>query len=199
MQLEDTIKKWIFFFYVLDANRDGVLEPSDIDEIINRLLNARPGLFSKVEAKHLRYITLKSFDRLLIEAGTGKQRKISILEWVRIIKKNNETDKESYFIRWFSVSAVRFLFDLFDHNKDGFIDFDEFESLYQILGLNRGNIIFAFKQLDINKDGVLSKAEMYEAITDYFSSSNAAINNYVFGQYKALSADYINKLITVLL
>lgn len=199
MQLEDTIKKWIFFFYVLDANRDGVLEPSDINEIIDRLLSARPGLFSNAEAKHLRYITLKSFDRLLIEASTGKHRKISILEWVRIIKKNNEPDKESYFIRWFSVSAVRFLFDLFDHNKDGFLDFDEFESLYQILGLNRGNIIFAFKQLDINKDGVLSKAELYEAISDYFSSSNATINNYVFGQYKSLSADYINKIITVLL
>lgn len=199
MQLEDTIKKWIFFFYVLDANRDGVLEPSDINEIIDRLLSARPGLFSNAEAKHLRYVTLKSFDRLLIEASTGKHRKISILEWVRIIKKNNEPDKESYFIRWFSVSAVRFLFDLFDHNKDGFLDFDEFESLYQILGLNRGNIIFAFKQLDINKDGVLSKAELYEAISDYFSSSNATINNYVFGQYKSLSADYINKIITVLL
>ncbi|MEO9484540.1 MAG: EF-hand domain-containing protein [Ekhidna sp.] len=199
MQLEDTIKKWIFFFYVLDANRDGVLEPCDIDQIIDRLIRARPGLFSEVESRYLRYVTQKSFDRLLIEASNGKERKISILEWVRIIKKNNETDKESYFIRWFSVSAVRFLFDLFDHNKDGFIDFDEFESLYQILGLNRGNIIFAFKQLDVNKDGVLSKAEMHDAINDFFSSSNAAINNYAFGQYKEISHEYINKLITVLL
>ncbi|WP_421765492.1 EF-hand domain-containing protein [Ekhidna sp.] len=189
----------MFFFYVLDANRDGVLEPADIDEIINRLVNVKPGLFSRGEQKHLRYISLKSFDRLLIEAHTGKARQISILEWVRIIKKNNETDKESYFIRWFSVSAVRFLFDLFDHNKDGFIDFDEFESLYQVLGLKRSNIIFAFKELDINKDGVLSKAEMYEAINDFFSSSRATLNNNVFGQYRTLSDDYINKLITVLL
>lgn len=199
MQLEDTIKKWIFFFYVLDANKDGVLEPADIEEIINRLIHTRPGLFSPGEQKHLHYITLKSFDRLLIEASSGKHRRISILEWVRIIKKNNEVDKESYFIRWFSVSAVRFLFDLFDTNRDGYIDFDEFESLYKILGLKRGNIIFAFKQLDINKDGKLSKVELYNAINEFFSSSNAAINNYAFGQYKSLSSDYINKLITVLL
>lgn len=199
MQLEDTIKKWIFFFYVLDANKDGILEPADIDEIIERLVNVRKGLFTNSEKNHLRYITLKSFDRLLIEAGTGKQRKISILEWVRIIRKNNEVDKESYFIRWFSASAVRFLFDLFDQNKDGYIDFDEFESLYKILGLNRANIIFAFKELDINRDGVLSKSEMYDAINEFFSSSNAAINNYAFGQFRTMSDEYVNKLITVLL
>ncbi len=199
VQLTDIIKKWIFFFYVLDANKDGVLESRDIDEIIERLVNARPGLFNKAEAKYLRYITLKNFDRLLMEATTGKERKISILEWVRIVKKNNEMGKESHFIRWFSVSAVRFLFDLFDHNKDGFIDFDEFESLYQILGLKRANIIFAFKQLDVNKDGRLSKGELHDAINDFFSSSRATIDNYVFGEYKTLDDDYINKLFTVLL
>jgi len=197
--LEDKIKKWIFFFYALDANRDGVLEPVDIEEILDRLMKARKGLFTKGEEKHLRYITLKSFDRLLIEAGSGKTRRISILEWVRLINKNNEPDSESYFIRWFSAAAVRFLFDLFDHNRDGFIDFDEFETLYKILGLNRANIIFAFKELDINRDGKLSKGELYNAISDYFSSSYAAINGYVFGQFRNLDHQYVNKLFTVLL
>ncbi len=198
MRLEDKIKKWMFFFYVLDVNRDGVLEPSDIDEIIDRLITAKPELFSKSQANHLRYIALKNFDRLLIEATKGKKRRINIREWINIIKKNNEAGKESYFIRWFSLAVVRFLFDLFDYNHDGFIDFDEFESLYQILGLNRANTIFAFKQLDVNKDGVLSKVEIYEAITHYFSASNATINSYVFGQFRTLSQDYFNKLIAVL-
>lgn len=199
MQLEDTIKKWIFFFYVLDANRDGVLEPADFEEIIDRVVEARKGQFDKTEIKYLRYLTLKSFDRLLMEAGSGKERKISLLEWVRIIKKSNDSKKQSYFIRWFSASAVRFMYDLCDHNRDGYIDYDEFEFLYRILGLKRGNIIFAFKALDVNKDGKLSKPELYEAINGFFSSSNAAIDNYVFGQYKNLSDSYVSKLITVLL
>ncbi len=198
MQLKDTIKKWVFFFYALDVNRDGVLEPADMDEIIDRLVAAKPDQFTDSEINHLRYVTLKNFDKLLIEATNGKGRRINILEWVNIIKRSNDTEKESYFIRWFSVSAVRFLFDLFDQNRDGVIDFDEFESLYRILGLNRANIIFAFKQLDVNKDGVLSKTELYDAINNYFSSSNATIEIYTFGQYKSLSHDYIDKLITVL-
>ena len=197
VQLEDTVRKWIFFFYVLDANRDGVLEPSDIEEILKRVLKTRNGLYDEVEAKYLRFVTLKSFDRLLLEAGSGTERKISLLEWVRIIKKTNERKKQSYFIRWFSASAVRFLFDLCDHNKDGFIDFDEFETLYRILGLKRGNIISAFKELDINRDGRLSKAEMYDAINGYFSSSHATAGANVFGQLRTVSDDYINKLITV--
>ncbi|WP_462249562.1 EF-hand domain-containing protein [Ekhidna sp.] len=195
MRLEDKIKKWMFFFYALDVNRDGVLEPEDIDEIIDRLIRTKPDLFTDSQANYLRYIALKNFDRLLIEATKGKKRRINIQQWINIIKKNNEIDKESYFIRWFSLSVVRFLFDLFDFNRDGFIDFDEFEALYKILGLNRANTIFAFKQMDINKDGVLSKVEIYEAISNYFSASNATINSYVFGQFRNLSQDYFNKLI----
>ena len=198
VQLKNIIKKWVFFFYALDVNRDGVLEPEDMDLIVDRLVAARPDQFSKSEIKNLRYVTLKNFDKLLIEATKGKGRRINILEWVNIIERNNEPNKESYFIRWFSVAAVRFLFDLFDQNHDGVIDFDEFESLYQILGLNRSNIIFAFKQLDVNKDGVLSKSELYEAISNYFSASNATIENYTFGQYKALSREYLDKLTSAL-
>lgn len=181
----------------MDVNKDGVLEPSDIDEIVQRAIQTREGLFDEVEAKHLRFNTKKSFDRLLLEAGKGRERKISLLQWVRIIQKTNDTKRKSYFIRWFSASAVRFLFDLCDHNRDGFIDFDEFEILYKILGLNRGSTIAAFKNLDINRDGKLSKAEIYEGINGFFSSSNATLKKYVFGQYKYLSEDYLNKLITV--
>ena len=164
---------------------------------MQRVIDMRKGLFNEAESNYLRFVAQKSFNRLLIEAGKGKERKITLLQWVRIIKKSNESGKQSYFVRWFSASAVRFLFDLCDHNKDGSIDFDEFETLYQILGLKRGNIIFAFKQLDENRDGRLSKSEMYNAIKEFFSSSNATINNYLFGQYHAVSDFYMNKLITV--
>lgn len=197
MLLEDSVKKWIFFFYVLDANRDGVLEPADINQIVDRLLNSKPGLFNKSESRYLKIMTLKSFDRLLMEAGSGKERKISLIEWVRLIRRTNRSDKKSYFIRWFSASAVRFLFDLCDHNKDGFIDFDEFESIYRILGLDRGNIIFAFKAMDENRDGRLSKMEMYDAISGFFYDRNDSDANYVFGQFKAISDDYVSKLLTV--
>ena len=197
MRLEDTVKKWVFFFRLLDSNRDGVLEPSDIELIIDRLLATKPGLFDNTESSYLKFITLKSFDRLLLEAGSGKERKITLLDWVRMIKKSNTDGKRSYFIRWFSASAVRFLFDLCDHNKDGFIDFDEFETIYKILGMNRGNIIFAFRELDHNRDGKLSKAELYDAISSFFSVRDGLNQNYVFGQFKTLSDEYISKLVTV--
>ena len=195
MQLTGIIRKWIFFFYVMDANKDGVLEASDIEEIIDRVFEIRKGYFSKGEQKHLHYQTLKSFDRLLIEATKGKKRQITLLEWVQIIQRyNDDVDRKPYFIRWFAASAMKFLFDLCDHNQNGELDFDEFASLYRILGLNRKETLYAFKYLDENKDCVLSKMEMYNAIREFFSSSNATINNYAFGQYESISEDYINKL-----
>ncbi len=197
MQLTNIIKKWIFFFYVLDVNRDGILEKSDIQEIVDRVIAIRKGYFSKGEQKHLHYQTLKSFDRLLIEATNGKTRHITLLEWVRIIKKyNDNVERKPYFIRWFSASAMKFLIDLCDHNKDGEIDFDEFGTLYKILGLNRKETLYAFKYLDENRDCVLSKIELYNAIKEFFSSSNATINNYVFGQYESIPESYFDKLIS---
>ncbi len=178
----------------MDTNKDGVLEPSDFDELLERLYSTRKGLFNETEKNYLKYITVKNFDRLLMESD-GKGRKITVHEWVRIIQRSNESEEKSYFIRWFSASVVRFLFDLCDHNKDGFIDFDEFETLYRILGLKRGTIIFAFKELDINRDGRLSKSEMYDAINEYFSSSNATINNHIFGQLENINDEYFSKLI----
>ena len=107
MELTNTIKKRIFFFYVLDANKDGILESDDIEEIVNRVIDIRKGYFSKGEQKHLHHQTLKSFDRLLIEATKGKRRNITLLEWVKIIQRyNDEVDRKPYFIRWFSASAI---------------------------------------------------------------------------------------------
>lgn len=194
MLITHTIRKWMLFFYLMDANKDGVLEPGDFDELLERLYQTRKGLFNSAEKRYLRYMTIKNFDRLLMESD-GKGRKITVHEWIRIIKRSNEGQEKSHFIRWFSASVVRFLFDLCDHNKDGFIDFDEFETLYKILGLNRGSIIHAFKELDINRDGRLSKSEMYEAINEYFSSSNATINNHIFGQLQNIDVDYMRKLV----
>lgn len=195
MQLTNTIKKWIFFFYVMDTNRDGILEMADIEEIVNRVANIRKGYFSKGEMKHLHYQTMKSFDRLLIEATKGKTRHITLLEWVHILQRYNEDEeRKPYFIRWFSASAMKFLFDLCDHNQDGEIDFDEFGTIYKILGLSRKETLYAFKYLDTNKDCVLSKLEMYNAIKEFFSASNATINNYVFGQYETISDEYFEKL-----
>lgn len=197
MQLEDTVKKWISFFYVLDANRDGMLEVDDIEIIVDRMLNARKGLFNKSEAAYVRLVTIKNFDKLLMEAGSGKERKINLMDWVRMIKRFNSNQSKSHFIRWFSASAVRFLFDLGDHNKDGYIDFDEFETIYKILGLSRANTIFAFKELDNNRDGKLSKLEIYEAITNFFSDSHAARETYLFGHIEKMGEDYVQKLMTV--
>lgn len=197
LYLEDSVKKWVFFFYVLDANKDGVLEHADIDEILDRLLNTKPGLFNDLESNYLKFITHKSFDRLVMEATSGKNRRITIHDWVSVIQKSNQSGTKSYFLRWFSAAAVRFLFDLCDHNKDGYIDFDEFETLYKILGLPRSNIIFAFKAMDENRDGRLSKPEMYNAISDFFYARNESDANYIFGQFKHLSNEYLTKILTV--
>jgi len=68
VQLKDTVKKWIFFFHVLDANGNGILEPDDIEIIVDRLINSKPNYFSKGQSSYIRMVTLKNFDRLLMEA-----------------------------------------------------------------------------------------------------------------------------------
>ena len=61
-----------------------------------------------------------------------------------------------YFIKWICIGVVDFLFKLFDSNGDGRIDFEEFKTIYHVYGIDDKQIMYAFKQLDTNSDGVLS-------------------------------------------
>ena len=59
-------------------------------------------------------------------------------------------------------------FEMFDRNKDGKIDFNEFKETWNYIGLKADDdeLRRIFDQFDTNKDGLISDAEFIEAILE---------------------------------
>ncbi|MEQ9302541.1 MAG: hypothetical protein RJQ14_01395, partial [Marinoscillum sp.] len=85
IHIEVNTKRWIFFFQVLDSNKDGILEPVDIVNIVNRVREARPKSFTESDCNYIKAVSLKNFDRLLVEARSRTNRKITVRQWVDIL------------------------------------------------------------------------------------------------------------------
>jgi len=70
-----------------------------------------------------------------------------------------------------------YMFGLFDTNNDGFIDFEEFITALSVTG--RGSFdektTWAFKLYDIDKDGVISRAEMLQIVQSIYKMTGGVI------------------------
>lgn len=197
MTIDDKTQKWMYFFRLLDTNKDGVLEPIDIINMVNRVFDLVPHHFTEADQNYMKYVTLKHFNMLVMEARAKKDRKITMWKWIALLKKNNEAGyQKSQFIRWFSTCAVRFMFDLCDHNKDGYIDYNEFKILSNVVGIKEEDIQYAFAKLDENKDDKISRIEIYQAIREFFESEEVTNKDYVFGNYNKIDDAYVSKLLS---
>ena len=63
-------------------------------------------------------------------------------------------------------------FNAVDANEDGFIQLDEFEMFFDLLGLDAKTADASFKAIDTNNDGLLSKEEFLEAGVQFFTTDD---------------------------
>lgn len=186
-------KKWCYFFSLLDQNHNGVLEFNDFQKMLDKIDRIGWGVVDNKEKILCERLMRKSFDRLRMQCKTSNDY-ITLREWLRTV--NVETlNNNHYFLRWLITGVVRMLFRMFDENGDGYIDFKEFQRMYAVLNMDPKDITFAFKRMDKNSDGWLSKWEMQEAIKEFFTRDDVLDENYVFGHFNLIDRTYLMKSI----
>jgi Ca2+-binding EF-hand superfamily protein len=78
------------------------------------------------------------------------------------------------------------VFDLFDQNRDGYINQREYIDMFKIYGLNMIYEPHGFKALDTNKDNKISKEELQNGLRDFFLSVDPnSSGNWTFGKWEA--------------
>jgi Ca2+-binding EF-hand superfamily protein len=77
------------------------------------------------------------------------------------------------------------MFTCADADQDGVVSFDEFQVWVSVLGVtDQDDVNFAFRMIDENKDGVLSKEELGEAMAHYYMDPEDGPYKHFYGQFE---------------
>lgn len=184
--------KWIYFFYLIDCDKDGVLKINDFYSALKRVQKFNTS--QEAEREYLRCQTSKIFDRLLMECKTSRSQGIGLGSWLMLLE-NYKFYKDSRVMRIVGYTCLRYLFELFDNDNDGFICFVEFSQAYSTYRINLTGIKEIFQKLDNNKDGKLSRGELASGIEIFLLKESPDEMNNIFGKYDQLPMEYLEQFI----
>lgn len=181
MLTELQINKLEKFFYILDYNRNGVIEKDDfigIAENLCILRNIKEGdtryenIMRKFEADWNKF-------NLFVNNNEGKANWNHWLHFAEeVIIKGDESMVDSYVENF-----VGEIFDHFDADKDGYIDLDEYIELFVGYRIEVRFSAKSFRKLDLNRDDLISRGELIKAVKEYFRSDDPeAPGNWLFGR-----------------
>lgn len=174
------INKLERFFYILDYDRNGVIEKDDFEAIAENLcilwgLKEGEEGYNKV---FKRFIDGWDKFNFYVNDNTGKA---SWEDWKRFAEEvmiYGDKDQFDRFVEEFTGE----LFDNFDTDKDGYISLDEFIDLFVAHRIEVRFAAKSFRNLDKSKDGVISRGELIDAVKEFFRSDDPnAPGNWLFG------------------
>ena len=181
MLTELQINKLERFFYILDYDRNGVIEKEDfmgIAENLCILWGIREG-----EGKYDTIIGRFEDEWNKFNAFVNNNTERANWDhWVHfaqeMIIKSDEVMFSSYV-----EDFVGEIFDNFDMDKDGYINLDEFIDLFVAYRIEVRFAAKAFRKLDLNRDDLISRGELISAVKEFFRSDDPnAPGNWLFGR-----------------
>ena len=170
-------------FNVLDIDRNGKLQPDDF-------LNVGKKIIHKLElspsSRGARVILLKAhrlFVQLLAELE-NPEMELTLWDWVEFFRNQIES-ADPRILDHYIHHTSRYIFDLFDVNKDRLISRDEYAAMLTVYNIPQNNTEKGFMELDTNNDNYISSEEMINGLSNFFKSDDAnASGNMIFGEWR---------------
>lgn len=175
------IKKLSHFFNILDFDKNGSIEADDFEAIGENLAIIRDIDLDTPEYEVVMAMTNGIWDKLVpyVENGEGTQQQWLQFMTVLLDPKNLETYKQ------YLNNFVTTIFKMFDINDDGYISQTEYIDLFIGMRIEVRFAPKAFRNLDTNQDGRLSKEEMIISVDQFMRSDNPnASGNWLFGGWE---------------
>ncbi len=179
-------KKLTHFFRLLDQDGNGCLQLEDFSDIAERLRMEFGFSYESKENKFLVDRCVNFFHKFLTNIKHSEGQTISLQEWLEYADKRLVAPGEENEVNLdeFVEFMVGFFFDLFDENHDGYISTDEYADLFLIYKIDIKYSAKSFINLDINKDGRLSRTELLYAFETFVTSDDPKLKgNWIFGQW----------------
>jgi Ca2+-binding EF-hand superfamily protein len=156
-------RKWLKFFTVLDADKDGVVTKKDHELMGERFASAST----------------------LDEARKTEIKHQFLLIWEKVIEADGKTQAitPKYFISLLSKQGLQGLgtlyqgvcdsmFKVIDTDGDGFIQVAELQNFFKLFANDDAEAIKAFAIIDTNNDGKISNEEFSTAFMDFLTGED---------------------------
>ncbi|MBD2525721.1 EF-hand domain-containing protein [Nostoc sp. FACHB-133] len=175
-------KKLTYYFHVFDADKNGVLEKSDFDKIVNEYAESYNIAKDSEIYQYISSTYGKRWEGLAKEADTNADNKVSLDEWLSYQDKLVNDPKSDFL--WLKIASM--FHDIQDINKDGSINLEEYQVLYKIHGIGNASLAAEiFYKLDFDGDGKIMKNDHLNLVADFYLSDNPqAPGNLFFGYYE---------------
>ncbi len=177
--------KFTYFFDLLDLNKNELLQHndfSDMAELVRAKLNLEEG---SAEHKYIAEKAIRLFHQLLSDISPEEHQSIKKDEWLSFFEEKLGDQVDEEVLATYQELIYLYVFDFFDHNRDGFITKDEYESFFEIFKLDSQYCDRSFSMLDTNSDDKVSRYEMLAAIEDFLISDDPdSSGNWAFGNWE---------------
>lgn len=123
-------------------------------------------------------------NRLLKDTKNISSQNVDLNEWLQLFTDvMSDRSKEETLDEYIEL-IIGYLFDLFDHNRDGYISIEEYRDIFDIYEIDQFFVVKSFNNLDLNKDKRLSKQELNKAVETFLTSDDPLMKgNWIFGNW----------------
>lgn len=175
------ISKQTHFFNILDFDSNGIIQQDDFEDIADNLCIIRDFDPGTPEYDTVMKLTNGIWDNLLPYVDGNEGTLQHWLQFMGALVDPKHADKYNLYVRRF----VEILYSLFDVNDDGYISQTEYIDLFIGMRIEVRFAPKAFKKLDQNNDGRLSKEEIFSAVDEFIKSDDPnATGNWLFGAWE---------------
>jgi len=158
-------------FKRLDSDGNGFLTKKDVDQIAENVI--RTGNFTGSEAEEIRNSYLEIWEKYVKPIGGGEAATCETY-----LEKLKSHGKSALVLAMTQQLGV--FFDAVDTNKDDLIQLQEFIIYFDAFGIKEEIAKEAFKGLDTNHDGVLSREEFITAGKDWITLEEPSLPSDLF-------------------
>ena len=170
-------------FNVLDIDRNGKLQPDDFMNVGRKIIVQ---LDLDKESRSARLILLKAhrlFVQLLIDLD-NPDMELTLWDWVEFFRSQIESSN-SRTLDYYIYRTSRYIFDLFDVNKDKMISREEYSHMLTVYNIPQNTAKVGFEEMDTDNDNFISSDEMISGLKNFFKSNEAeAKGNMIFGDWR---------------